>query len=255
MRPRRHLADSALGTATATARRLLWQLAIVMAAFGVGYLLTLIIYPAPLFTSDHSIPRLIDQPIAEAKARLEKQGFRTKLEEDEASPETPKGSVIWQDPAPGTILPKGTTVHLTASSGPSPVAVPDVVGLPVILAQRVITASGLKAGNADSVPSSADRGTVIAVRPPTGSGRDPGTPISIIVSNGPAEISVPDVIGMKSEVARARLTQAGLSTGALMGRATPNRPEGLVIEQRPSPGSMSPRGGRVDLILSRRPSP
>jgi serine/threonine-protein kinase len=133
--------------------------------------------------------------------------------------------------------------------------VPDVVGLPVVLAQRIITASGLKPGNADSVPSSADRGTVVAVRPATGSGRDPGTPISIIVSNGPAEISVPDVIGMKPEAARARLKQAGLSAGATIGRATPNRPEGLVVEQRPAPGTLSPQGGRVDLILSRKPTP
>jgi serine/threonine-protein kinase len=135
------------------------------------------------------------------------------------------------------------------------VAIPDVVGFEASLALRVLQASGLTIGVTDSLPSAADPGVVVATRPGAGVGRDPGTPVDIVVSRGPAEISVPGVLGMTTQQARERLELAGLAVGSTSSRTVLGKPDGIVVEQRPAPGTLSSRGGRVDLILSRKATP
>lgn len=254
MRPRRHLAPPLLSTMAG--RRLVRQVGVVTGAFAIGYFLTVFwLFPAPLFSAGDPVPRVLYRPTTEAKERLEKLGFRVKIDAEESHPRAPRGTIIWQDPPPGVVLPKGGAVHLTISSGPAEVPVPDVVGLEADQAKRILEAAGLTTGTPDSIPASADRGVVIATRPGQGVGRDPGSAIVLVVSSGPAEISVPDVIGMTNQQARDRLEQAGLKAGAVTARMVPNRPAGLVIDQRPAPGTLSPRDGPVDLILSRKPNP
>jgi beta-lactam-binding protein with PASTA domain len=60
---------------------------------------------------------------------------------------------------------------------------------------------------------------------------------------------------MTTQQARERLEVAGLALGITSSRVTLGKPDGIVVEQRPSPGTLSPRGGRVDLILSRKAAP
>jgi serine/threonine-protein kinase len=241
---------------TIAGRRLVRQIAIVVGAFIVGYLLTVVwLFPAPLFSSDHAVPRLLDVGVTEAKTRLEKQGFRVKYDAELPHPKAPKGTVVWQDPPPGTALPRNAQVTLSLSSGPAQVAVPDVVGFETPLGIKVLQSAGLQIGQTDSLPSAADPGIIVATRPGGGVGRDPGTTVDIVVSRGPAEISVPGVVGMTTQQARERLEVAGLALGITSSRVTLGKPDGIVVEQRPSPGTLSPRGGRVDLILSRKAAP
>ena len=251
MQVRRHQGPPFLQTIGG--RRLVKQTTIITAGFVIGYLLTVFwLFPAPLLSAGHMVPRVLDRELGEAREKLEKQGFRPRTGEEQPHPRAPKGTVIWQDPPPGVVLPQGSPVQLTTSSGPAPVPVPDVMGLELPLARKVVEAGGLLVGEVDSIPASADRGVVVATRPSSGVARDPGFAVDLVVSNGPAEISVPDVIGMTLQPARLRLEQAGLKVGGVTWRTAANKPEGMVIEQRPAPGTLSPGGGRVDLILSRK---
>jgi beta-lactam-binding protein with PASTA domain len=171
MRVRRHLAPPMFRTIRG--RRGLKQAGLVVAAFLAGYIITVFwLFPAPLFTSDHAVPRVLEEDGAAAKQRLDQQGFRARVEGEEPHPTAHRGTVIWQDPAPGTVLPAGRTVLLTTSAGPAPVAMPDVVGLDESQARKVIEAAGLQAGTGDSVPAGSDPGVVVATRPPLGVGRD-----------------------------------------------------------------------------------
>jgi serine/threonine-protein kinase len=253
MQVRRHLPPSLLSTVSG--RRVLGRSAIVAGAFALGYLLTMIWFPSSVFSSDQAVPRVLDRPSDEARTRIEKLGFKVRLDDPEPHPKAARGTVVWQDPAPGTVAPAGTTVHLVPSDGPASLPVPDVIGLEESQARSIVQAGGLAATQSDSIPGAADRGVVIATRPGTGVGRDPGSEVVLVVSSGPAEISVPDVVGMSSQQARERLQAAGLAIGAISARGIANKPPGLVIEQRPASGTLSPREGRVDLILSRKPTP
>ncbi|MFZ5625303.1 MAG: PASTA domain-containing protein [Gemmatimonadota bacterium] len=170
---------------TVQGRRWLRGLGIVLGAFAAGWLLTVfVLYPAPLFRKDQRVALVYGLPRAEAQRRITEQGFRVRTAGEEPHPSIPAGSVIWQDPAAGTILPPGSSVRLTMSTGPATNAVPDVVGLDVRQAQRVLSAGGFRVGTIDSVSASAEPGTVIGTRPSEGVGRPPGTPVDLIVSRG-----------------------------------------------------------------------
>jgi serine/threonine-protein kinase len=106
------------------------------------------------------------------------------MEGQRTSPDVLRGAVVWQDPPPETILPPGATVQLTVSDGPAPVTIPDVVGLSLPYAERILTAAGIKVGSVDTVRAAPEPGVVMAVRPPPGNGRPRGSSVDLLVSGG-----------------------------------------------------------------------
>lgn len=214
-----------------------------------GYMVTCVAYPAPLMVRDQEVSRVLGLPIAEAQKVLEQQGFKVKLDGQDADPVIPAGHVSWQDPPAETILPRSAVVRLTASSGPATVSVPDVIAFELDQARQVVTAAGLKVGDVDTIPSGIAAGIIVSTRPPTGSYRQPGSAIVLVVSRGPADIRVPDMVGLRQEDARQRLEAAGLRVG-IVTRRPDRRPPGVVVEQKPGAGVLSPREGRVNLVIS-----
>ena len=202
--PRSKTADAPF-VSTVFGRRLLRDGAIVLATFGVGYVLaTAWLSPVPLLTSDHALPRVLELPAGEAQRKLGELGFRVKLEEERTHPTIPRGAIVWQDPPPGTILSQNTVVTLAPSAGPQQVPVPDIVGLPMPLAVKVLAAAGLKPGSVDTVASDPEPNVVIATRPAAGVGREPGSPVDLVVSGQPK---------VRPSQA-ARILQRPFSTGA-----------------------------------------
>jgi serine/threonine-protein kinase len=83
--------------------------------------------------------------------------------------------------------------------------------------------------------------------------RDPGAGVGLVLSGGPAEISVPDLFGMTREQALDRLNQTGLTQIEVQTRVVPTGPAGRVVEQRPAAGNLVRRGTKVTLFLSKKP--
>lgn len=237
-----------LWPATVRGRDRLRAILVLAAAAVGGYLVTCVAYPAPLITRDHELGRVLGLPVSEAEKQLAEEGLKARRESDEADPVIPAGHVVWQDPPPGTVLPRGAIVRVTASSGPAPVSVPDVTGFEVELARLVVEAAGLRVGEVDAVPNVAEEGVVVSTRPPSGTTRTPGSSVGLVVSKGPADIRVPDVVGMEQEEARRRLESAGLHVGKVSSRGVRGR-AGTVLQQRPGAGIFSPHDGRVDLVI------
>ncbi|HEU4954707.1 MAG TPA: PASTA domain-containing protein [Gemmatimonadales bacterium] len=151
----------------------------------IGYLLSgYWISPGAVFASEHAVPRVLELPVADARERLGKLGFRVRVEAERANSSGPPGAVVWQDPPPETVVPPNSTVQLVLSGGPAPVNVPDVVGLSLPYAESIIEASGLKLGRVDRVASGQEAEVVLSVRPPPGSGRPPGSRVELLVSTG-----------------------------------------------------------------------
>jgi eukaryotic-like serine/threonine-protein kinase len=224
--------------------------ALILGGAGVaGYLVTCFAYPAPLVTREHQVVRVLGLPLATAVKELQADGFRPRVEDPEPDPVIPAGNIVWQDPPPETAFPRGGTVHLTPSAGPASVPVPDVASFELDQARQVVEAAGLKVGDVDTLSSSAPAGVVIATRPPIATSHPPGTAIELVVSRGPADIRVPDVVGLRQEDARQRLEAAGLRVGIVTTRAGGSRQVGIVVEQRPAGGVLSPREARINLVV------
>jgi len=189
MRARRHTAGG-LGlsfdwTRGSPWRRFVRDLALVALTAALGYVITARwMTPDNVATSDHAVPRVLQVPVDRARAELAKLGFRVHLEPQRPSPDVPRGAILWQDPPPETVLPPGATVQLTVSDGPAAVTVPDVVGLSLPYAERILTAAGIKVGSVDTVRAAPEPGVVMSVRPPPGNGRPRGSSVDLLVSGG-----------------------------------------------------------------------
>lgn len=237
---------------TVRGRRFLKSGIVIAIAMLAGYLLSAVwLFPAPIFSRDHSIPRVLDLGLTAAQERLIADGFRVKIAAEEPDPRAIKGRVIWQDPPPGTIVPEGSTVELTPSAGPPTILVPDVIHFDAAEAKKVILAAGLVVGREDSVESSLEQGVVVQTRPAGGLARDAGSPVDLILSGGPPRAGVPSVVGMSIDDARTLVQRVGLTVGGV--RVSPSQgPTGVVLEQSPSAGARLIRGSRVDLVVSGR---
>jgi serine/threonine-protein kinase len=189
MRTRRHtsggLGVSLDWTRGSPWRRLVRDLGLVALTAALGYgITTAWMAPDKVATSDHSVPRVLQLPVDKARAELTRLGFRIRMEAQRPSPDVARGAVLWQDPPPETVLPPGATVQLTVSDGPAPVTVPDVVGLSLPYAERILTAAGIKVGSVDTVRAAPEPGVVMSVQPPPGNGRPRGSSVDLLVSGG-----------------------------------------------------------------------
>jgi eukaryotic-like serine/threonine-protein kinase len=94
------------------------------------------------------------------------------------------GSVIAENPAPGTPVGRGSIVRLVVSSGPPLVRVPDVGTMDAATAEQTLLSRKLHA-NVSSRPANAPPNTVIGQTPAAGATVRAGTTAVILVSTGP----------------------------------------------------------------------
>ena len=98
---------------------------------------------------------------------------------------------------------------------PEQVAIPEnIIGMSAIEAQRSLEDLGLVMEQGQAIASeTVDKGKVAATDPKPGSMVDPGSTVTIQLSSGAAEITVPDVSGQTQDAARKTLEDAGLQVG------------------------------------------
>jgi beta-lactam-binding protein with PASTA domain len=188
MRVRRHLPSSGPLFQSGPWRDFLRDVGLILATFILGYgISALWLTPGSMFSKDHALPRVLEMPEAKARQKLTELGFRPRLDGERPNDSFPAGTVIWQDPPPGTVLEPNSVVQLVLSTGPALVAVPDVVGLNVPQASKILAAAGVRVGTIDSTSAGQEQGVVIATRPASGVGRPRGAAVALVVSRGAPE--------------------------------------------------------------------
>jgi eukaryotic-like serine/threonine-protein kinase len=185
MRARRHVTSGVPLFQSAPWRNFLRDIGLILATFIIGYGISAFwLTPGSIFSKDHSLPRVLEMPEAKARQKLTELGFRPRLDGERSSDAFPAGTVIWQDPPPGTVLQPNSVIQLVVSTGSAAVAVPDVVGLNVPQASKILTAAGVRVGAIDSTLAGREPGVVMATRPAAGSGRPRGSAVALVVSRG-----------------------------------------------------------------------
>jgi eukaryotic-like serine/threonine-protein kinase len=186
VRTRRHVSSSGPLLESAAWRAFLRDIGLIAATFILGYgISALWLSPGSVFTKNHSLPRVLEMPEVKAREKLAQLGFRPRLDGERPNDSFPSGTVIWQDPPPGTVLQPNTVVQLVLSAGPSLVAVPDIIGLDLAQARKIMTAAGVRVGTVDTSSTGLEGGVVLATRPAAGVGRPRGAAIALVVSRGP----------------------------------------------------------------------
>ena len=138
---------------------------------------------------------------------------------------------------------------------PSTVVVPNVVGQSQAAASAAITAAGLTVGTVTMQSSSTvAAGDVISQSPATGASVTSGSAVNLVVSSGPAQISVPNVVGLTQAAATTAITAAGLTVGTVTMQSSSSVAAGDVISQSPAAGASVASGSAVNLVVSSGPA-
>ena len=139
----------------------------------------------------------------------------------------------------------------------NPATVPNVVGQPQATAQANLAAASFTAGAITTQNSpTALPGSVMSQNPVGGTLAAPGSPVSLVVSIGPAPAgTVPSVVGQVQPSAEADITASGFTVGTVSGQYSATVPFGIVLSQDPLAGTIATAGSPVNLVLSLGPPP
>jgi beta-lactam-binding protein with PASTA domain/predicted Ser/Thr protein kinase len=127
---------------------------------------------------EQSVPPVVGSSRAEAASILKGAGFKVEALERESDEE--QNEIVEQDPAPGTMVQKGTVVTIYYSDGPE--EVPDVVGMTQEAAVRAIESAKFKVEIVESDDTTEPAGIVFRQIPEGGQPQDEGDTITIFVS-------------------------------------------------------------------------
>ncbi|MGY1832194.1 Stk1 family PASTA domain-containing Ser/Thr kinase [Geodermatophilus sp. SYSU D01180] len=187
---------------------------------------------------------LVGQPIEAVREAL--AGIPVvPTEQQDYDDDVPVGSVTGFEPEAGTEVRRGDPVVVYVSRGPAPVAVPDVVGQPADAAQANLEAEDFTVVRTEGRSADVPTGAVMAVTPGPGTEAPYGSEVTIQVSIGVPQVTVPDVTGMGEGEATAALEAAGL-TVTTSTFITGDR----VYRQSPGAGTVVDQGSQVSLLLS-----
>jgi serine/threonine-protein kinase len=199
------------------------------------------------------VPPVVGLPFDEAERKLSAVGLKAALGESRPSNTAPRRYVLGQTPAAGTTVERAVSVTLDVSAGQVRVRVPELVGLTRDNAVSTIRGAGLELGEVIERPGSEARGTVLSSEPGPGQQVPQGSPVALVVSAGPSELLMPDVVGRELFEVRATLEQLGLRISETVYDTTSVLPAGLVISQVPSAGSAVTATALISLRVSGRP--
>ncbi|WP_106269322.1 MULTISPECIES: Stk1 family PASTA domain-containing Ser/Thr kinase [Isoptericola] len=167
----------------------------------------------------------------------------------------PAGDVVSTEPAPGERVRKDGTVALTVSLGVLMLAVPDdLVGAPQAEATSALREAGFDVGPArPEHDDAAPEGEVLGVSVPEDSEQPHDTTVRLTVSDGPAPVRVPQVVGRSKDGAASDLDAAGLEVEYADPEPSTDVEEGRVLSQDPEQGTTARRTDTVTLTLSSGP--
>src|SRR5438552_18656891 len=77
-----------------------------------------------------------------------------------------------------------------------------------------------------------------------------GSAVSLVVSSGPAQVAVPNVVGQMQAAATSAITGAGLTLGAVTQQSSTTVASCTVLCRSPAAGTSVASGAAVSLVVS-----
>ncbi|MGA1438749.1 MAG: Stk1 family PASTA domain-containing Ser/Thr kinase, partial [Ilumatobacteraceae bacterium] len=204
-------------------------------------------------TTARTLDNYINQDLKSVTAALDVLGLAYRpIPEDNAT--VPENFIHRTDPSPGTVIPEGTEILLFYNPTQSLVPIPNVAGRTLEDARATLFAEGFEVDE-ESELSDQTPGTVIRTDPPAGTAVPQDTVITVIVSGGPDEVSIPAIIiGVPVEQARSLLESDQYRMVVTVREQVDELiPIGVVIASTPGPNNLVARGSTVELVVSSGP--
>ncbi|MFE2426277.1 Stk1 family PASTA domain-containing Ser/Thr kinase [Streptomyces sp. NPDC059373] len=146
----------------------------------------------------------------EATTILENAGF-TVVPKEKTTTSADPGTVLSQNPKGNSKADKGATVTITVAKAPTKITLPNVLNTNVDDAKKLIAKAGFTNVTVTTEANSASANTVIAQTPDGNADYTPDTAITLTVSSGPSQTTVPSVVGQTVKQAKQALQAAGFN--------------------------------------------
>ena len=185
-------------------------------------------------TTDPTIPEgtvilrdLVGMDYMEAMEALIEDGLRVHLSYEVVGDDSPyeNNTVVFQsfDPGVALLLDTEVTIWIATRDDTTLVIPTSLVGKTLEEAATILREMGLvvSSGTEWENSYSVEVGRVTGTRPSVGSLADKGTPVTLIVSSGPAMFRMPSVLGYTREQAVSALVQAGVRASNIQLRPNP----------------------------------
>ena len=190
------------------------------------------------------IPDLRGRDRGTATEILSSQQLRLGEVSERAADATP-GTVVDQQPRPGTMARRETAVRVWMASS---IEVPSVIGRREADATAILTNQRLRVGAIQTRESSEPAGTVIEQHPQPRRPARLNAPVDLVLAI-PATVAVPDLRGRNRQAALAALTDAELLLGETTAREAEG-PAGVVTGQSPRAGERVEVGTAVQVWVA-----
>jgi serine/threonine-protein kinase len=195
------------------------------------------------------MPNLSRSTPDQARNTLEGLGFTGELRErEEPSEDIEAGQIITTEPEAGVQVATTATITLVISSGPPQVEVPGCAGETEATCAERLTAAGFTFDVARESSADVPVDRVIRTTPEAGTLADNGSTVRIVVSDGPAQATVPPVVGLTRGQAIAALEDAGF-TVAVEEQPGPAADVDRVLAQNPPGNATAQAGSEVRIVV------
>jgi len=208
-----------------------------------------------------TMPKVTEMLLDDALNKLQEEGVAsadpTLITVEEAFSSTiAAGYVISQDPEAGDDLidplPADTPVTLVVSKGERLFDVPKLIGKTFEEAQDLLEEgeAEFKLDPTEEYSDSVEVGTIVSQEPEPKTELPGGSAIRVVVSRGVESAGVPDVTGLTQNRAVTNIEEAGFKARIKEVFSDDVR-AGVVIDQNPRKGTSLPKGGNVEIIVSK----
>jgi serine/threonine-protein kinase len=195
-----------------------------------------------------AVPNVVGRSRDDAIAALTEAKLKPKVREvfNKAEP----GTVIAQAPTGGERVLQGSTVQINVSKGVQPLTVPNVIGQQYDSAAGQLQGQGFAVARRD-VDSSQPVDTVIDQQPKGGGSLARGGTVTLFVSRGPEQSTIPDVTSQDEESATDALERSGFTVDVQEQDTTDPNQDGIVLSQDPPGGTRAEQGTTVTIVVGR----
>lgn len=239
--------------------RLSFTINLSIAYFLAAVFLTLFI----IFTINYSdlkasrnilaVPQVEKMFFENAKAALALSDLELEKKSESFSEDVPQNYIISQEPKAGTQIAKGSMVEAIVSKGKeiSPiVAVPNLIGLNISDATKIINEASLKISDTLNEPSDFfESGIVTFQDPPPGKEIKINEAVKLKISSGKNIIMVPNIIGYDYLYVISQLEAMGLNVNINRVPSTDSLP-GKVLRISPEAGTKVKEGDLISIYIA-----
>lgn len=239
--------------------RLSFTINLSIAYFLAAVFLTLFI----IFTINYSdlkasrnilaVPQVEKMFFENAKAALALSDLELEKKSESFSEDVPQNYIISQEPKAGTQIAKGSMVEAVVSKGKeiSPiVAVPNLIGLNISDATKIINEASLKISDTLNEPSDFfESGIVTFQDPPPGKEIKINEAVKLKISSGKNIVMVPNIIGYDYLYVISQLEAMGLNVNIKRVPSTDSLP-GKVLRISPEAGTKVKEGDLISIYIA-----